>query len=73
METAIPRDLALRAPALSSRVRVERDDSRREGTLTVVIGGFASADEAQKALDALATWSVESCFPFRRGVVEPGR
>jgi hypothetical protein len=73
LETAVPRELAVRAPALANRVRVERDERGRAGTLTVVVSGFATQDEAQRTLDALATWSVESCFPFRQGVVEPGR
>jgi hypothetical protein len=63
---ALPRELVARFPDLRGRVKVAAGSTK--ASMKVIVSGFRTREEAERALRALATWNVESSFPFRRAV-----
>jgi hypothetical protein len=63
---ALPRELVARFPELRGRVKVAPGSTK--ASMKVIVSGFRTREEADRALRALATWNVESSFPFRRAV-----
>jgi hypothetical protein len=67
LATAIPRALPERFPDLRGRLRVGAGPTK--ATIRVIVSGFRSKAEADRALERLVTFGVESSFPFRWATV----
>jgi hypothetical protein len=66
LSTAVPVDLVARFPDLRGRVKIAPGSSK--ASMKVIVTGFRSREEAERALQTLSTWNVDSAFPFRRGM-----
>jgi hypothetical protein len=67
LAVSIPRELVARFPDLAGRVRVAPGPTKQR--IRVIVTGFRSRTEAERALATLSLWNLESSFPFRRAEV----
>jgi hypothetical protein len=67
LSAAVPKELVTLHPRLAGRVRVAPGPTKQ--SMRVIVAGFRTREEAERTLDRLALWNLESTFPFRRAQV----
>jgi hypothetical protein len=66
LATVIPPAFLAKHPEMRGRLRLGKGPTKT--TFHVILSGFPSKAEAERALDRFVTFAVESTFPFRRAV-----
>jgi hypothetical protein len=64
LAAVVPPAFLAKHPEMRGRVRLARGSAKT--TFQVIVSGFRSKAEAERALERFVTFAVESTFPFRR-------